>query len=301
MSLLLLTLLSCSSTSAPTTDAPPPKPEPVVIAPKVHPHAAALTFLPVDQAAVITDATNGLDALCSKSPRACELRQLYVDNGVEAVLVGDENIQIFTAPDVPHPLLIVGDPRPNISVGTGSFIAAHFRNDESFPAPIMELRDVGMTLFGMGIMFAHELTHAEEFFFRNEPPSLYPDPNWVIGEIVAHNTISTVLNEYTGGAWKRTIDARIVRIEAFLASQKQDPESAVFGHNQEDADAIKALFPGSDNITIGVLLMQMDVDTNLERVRRMAKTRGMTSDTRQQAMVDTMLALYKNMNYKNAH
>jgi hypothetical protein len=297
MYLLLLTLFSCTS---PTPSQAPAEPAPMASAPKARPHAAALALLPADQSAVITRATDGLDELCTKSSRARELRKLYVDNGVEAVLVDHENIQIVSAPDVQYPFLVIGDPRPNISVGTGSFIGAHFGYDPNFPAPIMELRDIGMTTLGAGIALAHELKHAEERFFRNEPPSKYPEPNWIIGEIVAHSAVSTVLNEYTNGGWNKAIDARILRIETFLASQNMDPESAVFGYSPEDAEAIKTLFPGSDNVTIGMFLMQMDVDTNLERVRRMAAKRQLPSEARDKAAIDTMIALYKSMDYQDA-
>ena len=284
--ILFLSLLSCSSPApqtAPTTPAPVTVTEP------------ATSLIPPDQKAVIDHAVSGLKQLCAKSARACELLDFFTKNSIEAVALPD-GVRIVSAPDVQYPFLVIGIPGAHKNTGNISFSGARFGRDQG-PVPIMELNGSDTHPLGAGLMLAHELTHAEEHFLHAEPMSEYPEPNWLISEGVAHHTVSVVLDQYTGGTWSKAIASRMDNIQEYLAKTGQDPKLAAFGRGPNDVLTIKATLPGADDVTIGALLAQMDIETSMARTRYWSAESKLAPDERQTALIATLKAFYEQMNY----
>lgn len=271
----------------------PPKPAEAEL--KKPARAEPASLLPPDQAAVIAHAKAGLKLLCKRSGRARDLSIFFYTNSVEAEII-PEGVKVVSAPGYRYPFLVIGVPAEHETTGKRSFIGARF-SGHSGPVPIIELRGTQFHTLGAGLMLAHELTHAEEHFFHSEPASEFPDPNWLMGEIVAHRSIFQVLNEYTDGAWLRAIENRVRRVEAFLASKGQDPKLAVFGQNSEDVAAIKGMLPDIDDVTIGMLLAQMDVDTNMARVDQWSDRLSLPDMDRRMVAISTMHGFYERMEY----
>jgi hypothetical protein len=143
-----------------------------------------------------------------------------------------------------------------------------------------------------GLMLAHELEHARDCLLNGEPDSKVLSESWLMGELNAHAKVMLVLNEWTQGGWKKIVSASRERREAMTASRGHRPESSVFGQLPEDREAFAKQFGVLDDVTIGLLFFQLDVDANLLNINVQMQRYGRPEAEAMGHYLEVLHALY---------
>lgn len=241
--------------------------------------------IPEDQLAIINDGREALAGLAKRSKTAADLLTFYDANAVLAKNDGPGKVKVVKKPKTDAWFLVSADPRPVTA-------AEHtiFARFECTKGRTMGLRDMKMSPFPRGLMFAHELSHAKDCTLFDEPPSDLLDDNWVLGELHAHTTVAHILAELDP-AWDVIVQASRERREAITASMGKRPESAIFGALPEDVRDLQEHY-GPDEMTINVLHTQLDVDANILNVAVMAERYGLPEAEAQEHEIEMVRNFY---------
>lgn len=272
------------STPEPTTETIPVAAPPTAVA-----AADGSLKIPDDQMAIISAAHASLVEIAKRSKKAAELLAFYDAYGLPAIRMDDNYMKVATTPTTPIWFLVVANPARIATEDKLAHIGAQF----SCHPPAMYLQKIDMSAFMQGILLAHELSHANDCLVNHEPPSRYPDPDWLLGEGNAHQTVYEILSQYSDGKWAELVMASRARREAFAISQGGHPEAMVFSVTPEDEPAITAMFGTLDPVSMGTLDSQLSVDANMANVDVQSDRYKLTGEQRMSHRVEFLQKFYE--------
>lgn len=251
----------------------------------------AAVELPPEQAVIIAKAREALTTIADKSARAKELLAFYDQNAVKAKILSNNTTMVVEPLRTPTWFIVVVDPRV-VERWMAVFIYGRFDCGNR----VLVLNETTARNEILGLLIAHELSHAEDCVIRGEPPNLQPiDPLWFIGERNAYQTVYVILNEMTGGGWKTLVEASQERREAIVTRDGGRPEAFFFGTTERDVSGVEALFNRDLNIEeMDFLLTQLNVDTGMTNVAVQSTRLGLDNETVFSRELDFLAAFFDN-------
>ena len=221
--------------------------------------------VPADQLAMMKEARVALALVAKKSAGAKEQLALYDSAAVMAKYEPDTGtVRVVTAPTQKTWFMLAVDTKRQKIQKEGGIYAEFVCR----PYPVMFIRSFdGSSPFIHGVVLAHELEHARDCLLNNEPDSTRLDPNWLLGEMHAHIKVNQILNEWSDGGWMKVVNVSRERREIAAIDGGHRPESSVFAFSSEDRKALKDTFHVKDDVSMGTLAGQLDVDANLLNVQ----------------------------------
>ncbi len=219
--------------------------------------------IPKDQLALLDKARKALVKIAAKSDRAKGLLALYNNHAVPALTDSDQ-VRIVSIPKVVPYFFVAANPRVETQVSNEGGTFAYFNCTEQPSLLLKNFPTVSETVHG--IMLAHELVHAEDCLFGGEGANKQHDDAWLIGELHAHNTVWMLLNDISDGGWNKVVTGSLRRRMQMMSAGQDNPKAMVFGYSTDDIVSIEKMFGAQDDVAIGALIAQLQVDVNMLKI-----------------------------------
>lgn len=247
--------------------------------------------VPEPQLAIIAGLRRALFNLTMRSPAAREQLALYDRMAVAARYEDGGNVRAVNVPERTPFFFVAANTEPLSEVPEeGMRIFAEFR---CYPIPVLLLRDSTATELAKGIGLAHEIEHARDCLLNDEPESAPLSPTWLLGELHAHVLVSQVLSEAVGDRWMPLVMSARRRRQAILDAQGASVAASAVGFTPEDILGIQQLLATDDRVSVGLMLSQLDIESNVANILTNTTRVGVPADQQRRFIIGMMEQFYR--------
>lgn len=220
----------------------------------------ALDVLTPDQAAFLSAYQQGLERLATRSATADSLLKFFQAHAVPGQPVSDHQFIGRRPLQHPHDFYVVPVLSETVQVHRATFIVGRY--DKKPNAITLWYND--FTPLVRGMYLGHEIVHAYRHLVRGAPPDPALSPGWVREEVIAHFTVSQILNQYTDSGWSRAVSQGFDLRSDWVTKQLQSIEPLLDEARVEDVLMLATLFGAQPGISGDLVLLHYRHDLHLQ-------------------------------------
>lgn len=224
------------------------------------------TALTANESAIIDQTVSNLAMLARRSRTAAALLDFYRQNAVRCHIRSDGSLVTVEPNRSKVWFSIVAVEQPFHPKASTTLVAAMFMatNRTMVISPSTHNRICG------GIVFAHELVHAQDVLLGGQKISPTMSDPWLLAEWHAFATIRKVLNEYTQGAWQQALNRGDRDRTEVKRKTGRPPDYHLVALTQADISYLTSALGPLTQVDLRTIIIQYTIDVNTAVMRRKA-------------------------------